>query len=166
MASSSSPESSSESESASEDDSASDSGTEQKKKKKSPSKPKVEGTPGKEMSLLDLDDFSPTPVTTSKSSVLSPSLFSDLEGLSLSNVSSVIQVSSPAFLDVKSHSLLHKMTGKGLSAQYHFPRQTCLAQPSMVAVQISLTNGSDQPLDHIHIDKSPAGLDIHCFNTI
>ncbi|XP_067114478.1 AP-3 complex subunit beta-1 [Osmerus mordax] len=166
MASSSSPESSSESESASEDDSASDSGTEQKKKKKSPSKPKVEGTPGKEMSLLDLDDFSPTPVITSKSSVLSPSLFSDLEGLSLSNVSSVIQVSSPAFLDVKSHSLLHKMTGKGLSAQYHFPRQTCLAQPSMVAVQISLTNGSDQPLDHIHIDKSPAGLDIHCFNTI
>lgn len=59
------------------------------------------------------------------------------------------------------------MTGKGLSAKYHFPRQPCLYQPSMVAVQVILTNSSDHALEEIHIgDRSPASLNIHCFNTI
>lgn len=59
------------------------------------------------------------------------------------------------------------MTGKGLSAKYHFPRQPCLYQPSMVAVQVILTNSSDHSLEKIHIgDRSPASLHIHCFNTI
>lgn len=160
--SSSSAGSSSGSESGSDSDS--DSGTVQKNRSKS--KPKVEESSQKEVSLLDLDDFTPAPVTTPQSSVLSPSLLSDLEGLSLSNVSSVIQVSSPVFLPEKSHNLLHRMSGKGLSAQYHFSRQPCLAQPNMVAVQVSLTNNSDQRLEQIHIDKNPAGLNIHCFNTI
>lgn len=59
------------------------------------------------------------------------------------------------------------MTGKGLSAKYHFPRQPCLYQPSMVAVQVILANHSDHSLEQIHIgERSPAGLDIHCFNTV
>lgn len=59
------------------------------------------------------------------------------------------------------------MTGKGLSAKYQFPRQPCLYQASMVAVQVILTNNSDHCLEQLHIgERSPAGLNIHCFNTI
>ncbi|KAK6305137.1 hypothetical protein J4Q44_G00239170 [Coregonus suidteri] len=163
--SSSAEESSSGSESGSDADS--DSGTEHKKKTKSKAKPKMEVKSKKVVSLLDLDDFTPTPVTQPKSYVLSPSLLGDLEGLSLANVSSTMQVSGPAFVPEKSHDLLHRMTGKGLSAQYQFPRQPCLYQPTMVSVQISLTNTSDHPLEQIHIgDRSPTGLNIYCFNTI
>ncbi|XP_029921580.1 AP-3 complex subunit beta-1 [Myripristis murdjan] len=162
--SSSSAESSSESESESEDDSDSDS---QQRNRGSKSKPKVEVKAKKEVSLLDLDDFSPAPLKAPKSSILSPSLLSDLEGLSLSTVSSTMQVNIPTFGPVKSHELLHHMTGKGLSARYHFPRQPCLYQPNMVAVQVTLTNGSDHSLEEIHIgDRSPASLNLHCFNTI
>lgn len=77
------------------------------------------------------------------------------------------QVATSAFGPVKTHELLHHMTGKGLSAKYHFPRQPCLYQPSMVAVQVILTNHSDHSLEQIHIgERSLAGLDIHCFNTV
>ncbi|XP_035613078.1 AP-3 complex subunit beta-1 isoform X3 [Oncorhynchus keta] len=165
--SSSAEESSSDSESDSDTHTDSDSGTEHKKKTKSKAKPKVEVKSTKEVCLLDLGDFTPAPVTQHKSSVLSPSLLGDLEGLSLSNVSSTIQLSGPAFVPEKSHDLLHRMTGKGLSAQYQFSRQPCLYQPTMVSVQISLTNTTDHPLEQIHIgDRSPTGLNIHCFNTI
>lgn len=59
------------------------------------------------------------------------------------------------------------MTGKGLSAKYHFPRQPCLYGRSMVAVQVTLTNGCERPLEEIHVgERSPVGLKIHCFNTI
>uniref|UniRef100_A0A672HQZ9 AP-3 complex subunit beta n=1 Tax=Salarias fasciatus TaxID=181472 RepID=A0A672HQZ9_SALFA len=78
-----------------------------------------------------------------------------------------LQVSTQSFGPVKSYELLHHMTGKGLSAKYHFPRQPCLYQPSMVSVQLSLTNNSDHCLEEIHIgDRTPASLNIHCFNTI
>uniref|UniRef100_A0A6Q2XSN8 AP-3 complex subunit beta n=1 Tax=Esox lucius TaxID=8010 RepID=A0A6Q2XSN8_ESOLU len=121
----------------------------------------------KEVSLLDLDDCELTDVKPwFCPSVLSPSLLTDLEGLSLSNISTM-QVSGPAFVPEKSHNLLHRMTGKGLAAQYQFTRQPCLYQPNMVSVQISLTNTSDHRLEQIHIgERSPAGLKIHCFNTI
>uniref|UniRef100_A0A671V2V0 AP-3 complex subunit beta n=1 Tax=Sparus aurata TaxID=8175 RepID=A0A671V2V0_SPAAU len=91
------------------------------------------------------------------------SLFRDCGGLF--RVS--LQVTTPSFGPVKTYELLHHMTGKGLSAKYHFPRQPCLYQPSMVAVQVILTNSSDHSLEEIHIgDRSPASLNIHCFNTI
>ncbi|KAG9353720.1 hypothetical protein JZ751_011842 [Albula glossodonta] len=80
-------------------DTESDSGTEQKKKQRP--KPKVEEKPRKEMSLLDLDDFSPSTPAIPKSSILSPSLLGDLEGLSLSSVSSTIELlvlQQPMFL--------------------------------------------------------------------
>ncbi|MEQ2202242.1 hypothetical protein XENOCAPTIV_011739 [Xenoophorus captivus] len=126
----------------------------------------VEVRSKKEVSLLDLDDFSPAPPSAPKSSVFSSSLLSDLEGLSLS-VSSTMQVTTSSFGPVKTYELLHHITGKGLSAKYHFPRQTCLYHPSMVAVQVILTNSSDHSLEEIHIgDRSPASLNIHCFNTV
>ncbi|XP_029371767.1 AP-3 complex subunit beta-1 isoform X2 [Echeneis naucrates] len=165
--SSSSSGSSSASETDSGDDSDSDPPATQKKKNDVKSKPKVEVKAKKEVSLLDLDDFSPANTNMPKSAILSSSLLSDLEGLSLSNVSSAVQVTTPSFGPVKTYELLHHMTGKGLSAKYHFPRQPCLYQPSMVAVQVILTNSSDHSLEEIHIgDRNPASLNIHCFNTI
>uniref|UniRef100_A0A3P8RA58 AP-3 complex subunit beta n=1 Tax=Astatotilapia calliptera TaxID=8154 RepID=A0A3P8RA58_ASTCA len=162
QASSSSSESSSDSESDSESDSPAP-----KKKTEEKAKPKVAVNSKKEVSLLDLDDFSPAPTNAPKPSVLSQSLLSDLEGLSLSNISSTVQVTTSSFGPLKTYELLHHMTGKGLSAKYHFPRQPCLYQPSMVAVQVILTNSSDHALEEIHIgDQSPASLNIHCFNTI
>ncbi|XP_063745973.1 AP-3 complex subunit beta-1 isoform X2 [Eleginops maclovinus] len=167
QASSSSAESSSDSETDSEDSDSDPPATPQKKKKDVKSKPKAEVKSKVEVSLLDLVDFSPAPTNAPKSSVISSSLLSDLEGLSLSNVSSTMQVSTPSFSPVKTYELLHHMTGKGLSAKYHFPRQPCLYEPSMVAVQVILTNSSDHSLEEIHIgERSPAGLNIHCFNTI
>lgn len=168
QASSSSDESSSGSETDSED-SDSDSGLNSAEKKTSDvkSKPKVQVNPKKEVSLLDLDDFSPTPTNTQKPSVVSQSLLSDLEGLSLSNISSAMQVTTSSFDPVKTYELLHHMSGKGLAAKYHFPRQPCLYQPRLVAVQVILTNCSDHSQEEIHIgDRSPASLNIHCFNTI
>uniref|UniRef100_A0A8C7SRW3 AP-3 complex subunit beta n=1 Tax=Oncorhynchus mykiss TaxID=8022 RepID=A0A8C7SRW3_ONCMY len=105
----------------------------------------------------------------SKQVPVSLSLFSlcILTPCPLSCAALLLQVSGPAFVPEKSHDLLHRMTGKGLSAQYQFPRQPCLYQPTMVSVQISLTNTTDHPLEQIHIgDRDPTGLDMHCFNAI
>ncbi|CAM4665546.1 unnamed protein product [Leuciscus chuanchicus] len=167
---SSSSESSSESGSESELDSNSDSGTDQKRKTKSKtvqSKPVTKLAEKKEVSLLDLDDFSPVPVTTPKSSILSPSLLSDLQGLSLSPGASALQASSPVFVPETSHELLHRMTGKGLSAQYRFTRQPCIYGNSMVSLQLTLSNNSEQALENIHIsEKSSSGQNIHRFSAI
>ncbi|XP_077479623.1 AP-3 complex subunit beta-1 [Stigmatopora argus] len=122
----------------------------------------------KEMSLLDLDNFFPAPTNPSKSVGVPSSLLSDLEGLSLSGgAATVAQVTSPSFGPVKSYELLHHMSGKGLSAKYLFPRQSCLYGPGMVAVQVTLTNSCERPLEEIHVgERGPAGLDVHAFNTI
>lgn len=158
------------SESGSELDSDSDSGTDQKKNTRSKpvqSKPVTKQVEKKEVSLLDLDDFSSAAVTTPKSSILSPSLLSDLQGLSISPTESALQASSPVFVPETSHELLHRMTGKGLSAQYRFTRQPCIYGNSMVSLQLTLSNSSDQALENIHIsEKSSTGQNIHRFNAI
>ncbi|XP_077593936.1 AP-3 complex subunit beta-1 [Stigmatopora nigra] len=123
----------------------------------------------KEVSLLDLDNFFPAPTNPSKSVGVTSSLLSDLEGLSLSGAAAttVPQVTSPSFGPVKSYELLHHMSGKGLSAKYLFPRQSCLYGPGMVAVQVTLTNSCERPLEEIHVgERGPAGLDLHAFNSI
>ncbi|XP_076835456.1 AP-3 complex subunit beta-1 isoform X2 [Brachyhypopomus gauderio] len=155
------------SESDSESSSDSDSGTDQKKLSKSKPRQKVEETLEREISLLDLDDFSPAPVTTTKSSILSPSLLSDLHGLSLSSSTPAIQLSSPVFVPVHTRELLHRMTGKGLAAQYHFPRQPCIYGNHMVSVQLTLSNHGDHNLEDIHIsEKTSTGQNIHRFSPI
>uniref|UniRef100_A0A8C1T5U0 AP-3 complex subunit beta n=1 Tax=Cyprinus carpio TaxID=7962 RepID=A0A8C1T5U0_CYPCA len=73
--------------------------------------------------------------------------------------------SSPVFVPETSRELLHRMTGKGLSAQYRFTRQPCIYGNSMVSLQLTLSNSSDQALENIHIsEKSSTGRDIHRFN--
>uniref|UniRef100_A0A8C3Q2K8 AP-3 complex subunit beta n=1 Tax=Chrysolophus pictus TaxID=9089 RepID=A0A8C3Q2K8_CHRPC len=170
--SSSSDESSSNSKS--ESDSNSDSDTE--KSRNATSSKKEEKTvqdrkaPNKQdVFLLDLDDFYPvtTPVAVPASAVLSPSLTADLEGLSLSG-SSVIDVTTQVFVPTKTHEMLHRMTGKGLSAHYQFSRQPCIFGDRMVSVQVTLTNTTDQKIDNIHIGekKLPPGMRMHEFNPI
>ncbi|XP_041092672.1 AP-3 complex subunit beta-1-like isoform X1 [Polyodon spathula] len=170
---SSSEKSSSSSESGSEPETDSDSGTDQKKQKPKPKKEETkearEKTTKQEVSLLDLDDFAPVSMPTApRPAMLSPSLITDLEGLSLLNTSLSIDVTSPVYVPAKSHELLHRMSGKGLAAQYHFPRQPCIYSSDMVSVQVTLTNSGDQTVEDIHIGekKLPSGLQIHDFNSI
>uniref|UniRef100_A0AAY4EKT5 AP-3 complex subunit beta n=1 Tax=Denticeps clupeoides TaxID=299321 RepID=A0AAY4EKT5_9TELE len=76
-------------------------------------------------------------------------------------------VSSPVFVPMSSHELLHRMTGKGLAAQYHFPRQPCIYGNKMVSVQLTLTNSSDHTLEDISIgEKTSSGQNIHRFSSI
>ncbi|XP_070599321.1 AP-3 complex subunit beta-1 isoform X2 [Erythrolamprus reginae] len=168
---------SSNSESSSSEDSSSDSTSESDSENNlDPLPPKKEAehlqekeTTKEDISLLDLDDFSPAPALTTfcKPSILSPILTADLEGLSLSS-SSVIDVSAPFFVPMKSHELLHRMSGKGLAANYHFSRQPCIFSDQMVSVQVMLTNTADQKIEDIHLSekKLPAGMRMHIFNSI
>ncbi|NXL88775.1 AP3B1 protein, partial [Alectura lathami] len=169
--SSSSEESSSDSKSESDSKSDSDAGksrnaTSSKKEEKTVQDRKA---PNKDVFLLDLDDFYPvtTPVAVPKAAVLSPSLTADLEGLSLSG-SSVIDVTTQVFMPAKTHEMLHRMAGKGLSAHYHFSRQPCIFGDHMVSVQVTVTNTTDQKIENIHIGekKLPPGMRMHEFNPI
>ncbi|XP_065262988.1 AP-3 complex subunit beta-1 isoform X2 [Emys orbicularis] len=170
--SSSTEESSSDSES--ESDSESDAESRKPKnaiasERKEMAVPEKKASTKQDVSLLDLDDFNPvsTPVAVPTRAILSPSLVADLEGLSLSR-SSVIDVSSPIFVPMKTHELLHRMSGKGLAAHYHFSRQPCIYGNQMVSVQVTLTNTTDQKLENIHVGerKLPAGMKMHVFNPI
>nr|XP_030114450.3 AP-3 complex subunit beta-1 isoform X1 [Taeniopygia guttata] len=122
-----------------------------------------------DMFLLDLDDFCPvtTPVAVPTAAVLSPSLAADLEGLSLSS-SSVIDVTMQVSVPTKTHELLHRMSGKGLAAHYHFSRQPGIFGDRMVPVQVTVTNTTDQKIENIHIGekKLPPGMRMHEFNPI
>ncbi|XP_048874604.1 AP-3 complex subunit beta-1 [Brienomyrus brachyistius] len=163
----SSSSSSSGSQSSSEADSDSDSDGSAGQEQKQISKPKTEVKMKKEVSLLDLDDFNPVSTSVPKASILSPSLLSDLEGLSLSSVSPAIEVSSPVFVPHMSHELLHRMSGKGLAACYHFPRQPCIYDPRMVSVQLTFTNCGEQPVQDLHVgEASPPALSLHRFAAI
>ncbi|XP_068105187.1 AP-3 complex subunit beta-1 isoform X2 [Hyperolius riggenbachi] len=138
--------------------------------KKADSKPakSVEQPRKKDISLLDLDDFNDvsTPAAVSKPSLLSPSLISDLQGLSLSTSSPVINVCTPSFVPTKTQELLHRMSGKGLSAHYHFPRQPCIFGAQMISVQITFDNTSDKKIEDIHIETKKTDLKMHLFNAI
>ncbi|XP_027461984.2 AP-3 complex subunit beta-1 isoform X3 [Zalophus californianus] len=186
---SSSTDSSSEEESSSDSESVSESESEPESRKvakeNEKKKTKQDRNPlTKDVSLLDLDDFNPvsTPVAL-PTPALSPSLIADLEGLNLSTCSSVISVTeekliikscsdnwvrTPVFVPVKTHVLLHRMSGRGLAAHYFFPRQPCIFGDKMVSVQITLNNTTDQKIENIHIGekKLPVGMQMHVFNPI
>lgn len=69
---------------------------------------------------------------------------------------------------MKTHELLHRMSGKGLAAHYHFSRQPCIYSDQMVSIQVILTNTTDQKIENIHIGekKLPTGMKMHMFNSI
>lgn len=167
-ATSESEESSSQDSSESESDSEVDS-TMKRKKEESKSVPRAMGTIKQDVSLLDLVDLSDmsTPVVVPKPAKTSR-LAADLKGLSLSSNSSTINVITPVFVPDKSFELLHRMSGKGLGARYHFPRQPCIYNSKMVSVHITFTNNSDQEIQNIQIGerKLASGMKMHDFHEI
>lgn len=60
---------------------------------------------------------------------------------------------APSFTPGKSFELLHRMTGKGLSATYKFTRSPCIYSTTMVSVEVVLTNTTDTPISNIHIGE-------------
>uniref|UniRef100_UPI0037E87117 AP-3 complex subunit beta-2 isoform X2 n=1 Tax=Semicossyphus pulcher TaxID=241346 RepID=UPI0037E87117 len=166
----------SESESSPSESEESESEAEVKKKKKAaeskpPSKPvkKESKKEKKEMSLLDLDDFEPTPSpqVTPVNTFLSNSLVTDLEGLSLSD-----SVLSPATIApssaLKSYELLHRITGEGLSVEYCFSRQPFSPDGNMVAVQMQFTNNATSETKNLHMEdvKLQSGMRVKEFPEI
>uniref|UniRef100_H2Z3B3 AP-3 complex subunit beta n=1 Tax=Ciona savignyi TaxID=51511 RepID=H2Z3B3_CIOSA len=119
------------------------------------------------VNLLDLDDFSPPSVSPSKSStsLLTPMLASDLQGLSLGGANHVEMAGTSSG---KSYELLHRVTGGGLSAKYRYPRSPCIYSDTMITVELEFTNSSDSPIQNIHIGekKLQAGLKVHDFAEI
>eukprot|EP00062_Callorhinchus_milii_P021894 gi/632979090/ref/XP_007906275.1/ PREDICTED: AP-3 complex subunit beta-2 isoform X1 [Callorhinchus milii] len=159
------------SESESEEDSESDTRTKSKKKvsvsKPAPRPPKANR---KEISLLDLDDFSsPTaPQNSPSPNVLPKSLNLDLQGLTLSDTTMCSNVVSAVFSIDRSHELLHRITGEGLAVEYTFSRQLFSPQPTMVSVHLQFTNNSDTEVKNIHIrePKLQPGMQIQEFKEI
>uniref|UniRef100_A0A672UFA3 Adaptor related protein complex 3 subunit beta 1 n=1 Tax=Strigops habroptila TaxID=2489341 RepID=A0A672UFA3_STRHB len=68
----------------------------------------------------------------------------------------------------KTHELLHRMSGKGLAAHYHFSRQPGIFGDRMVSVQVTVTNTTDHKIENIHIEekKLPSGMRMHEFSPI
>ncbi|KAI9546526.1 AP-3 complex subunit beta-2 [Dissostichus eleginoides] len=166
----------SESESSQSESEDSESEAEVKKKKKAaetkpPPKPvkKEFKKEKKEMSLLDLDDFEPTPSpqATPLNSFLSSSLVNDLEGLSLSDA-----VLSPATISpcsaLKSYELLHRITGEGLCVEYCFSRQPFPPDSNMVSVQMQFTNNATSDTKNLHMEdvKLQSGMRVNEFTEI
>lgn len=157
----SSSESESESESSSEEDDEEEEEKEQpppepkKKKTSTVNKPVVkQSKETKEMSLLDLDDFSvPSAPSTTSGNIVSSSLVTDLEGLSLTDSSLTPTVVSPIFSSGRTFELLHRMTGEGLSMEYIFSRQPFTPDHRMVSVQIKISNNTDSEVRNIHTSE-------------
>ncbi|XP_066184740.1 AP-3 complex subunit beta-2 isoform X3 [Sylvia atricapilla] len=159
-------ESSSEEASTSESSSSgSDSGSEaEAKQKKVPPRSKA-----KEISLLDLDDFtSPPPQPIPSSSIISTSLVTDLEGLTLTDTSLTPTLLSPAFSAVKTYELLHRMAGEGLAVEYCFSRRPFPSDPHMVAIQIQISNNTDTEVKNLRVNepKPLSGMRIQEFPEI
>uniref|UniRef100_A0A8B9Z2N2 Adaptor related protein complex 3 subunit beta 1 n=1 Tax=Buteo japonicus TaxID=224669 RepID=A0A8B9Z2N2_9AVES len=78
------------------------------------------------------------------------------------------KVAAPVSVPTKTHELLHRMSGKGLAAHYHFSRQPGIFGDRMVSVQLTVTNTTDQKIENIHIKekKLPPGMRMHEFNPI
>ncbi|XP_073918079.1 AP-3 complex subunit beta-2 isoform X1 [Castor canadensis] len=131
--------------------------------------PSSKSTPAaKEISLLDLEDFTPSSVQpVSPPMVMSTSLAADLEGLTLTDSSLVPSLLSPVSC-VGKQELLHRVAGEGLAVDYAFSRQPFSGDPHMVSVHIYFSNSSETPIKELHMGtpKLPAGISIHEFPKI
>ncbi|NXA80144.1 AP3B2 protein, partial [Thryothorus ludovicianus] len=123
----------------------------------------------KEVSLLDLDDFTPPPPQPiPSSSIISTSLVTDLEGLTLTDTSLTPTLLSPAFSAVKTYELLHRMAGEGLAVEYCFSRRPFPGDPHMVAIQIQISNNTDTEVKNLRVNepKPLSGMRIQEFPEI
>ncbi|NXS87789.1 AP3B2 protein, partial [Erpornis zantholeuca] len=147
--------------------SGSDSGSEAEAKQRKV-RPSSKAGP-KEISLLDLDDFTPPPPQPiPSSSIVSTSLVTDLEGLTLTDTSLTPTLLSPAFSAVKTYELLHRMAGEGLAVEYCFSRRPFPGDPHMVAVQIQISNNTDTEVKNLRVNepKPLSGMRIQEFPEI
>ncbi|NWT31778.1 AP3B2 protein, partial [Cardinalis cardinalis] len=160
-------ETSSEASTSESSSSGSDSGSEaEAKPRKAPPSSKASS---KEISLLDLDDFTPPPPQPiPSSSIISTSLVTDLEGLTLTDTSLTPTLLSPAFSAVKTYELLHRMAGEGLAVEYCFSRRPFPGDPHMVAVQIQISNNTDTEVKNLRVNepKPLSGMRIQEFPEI
>ncbi|NXQ16012.1 AP3B2 protein, partial [Peucedramus taeniatus] len=160
-------ETSSEASTSESSSSGSDSGSEaEAKQRKAPPSSKASS---KEISLLDLDDFTPPPPQPiPSSSIISTSLVTDLEGLTLTDSSLTPTLLSPGFSAVKTYELLHRMAGEGLAVEYCFSRRPFPGDPHMVAVQIQISNNTDTEVKNLRVNepKPLSGMRIQEFPEI
>nr|KAF6408953.1 adaptor related protein complex 3 subunit beta 2 [Rousettus aegyptiacus] len=122
----------------------------------------------KEISLLDLEDFTPPSVQpVSPSTAVSTSLAADLEGLTLTDSPLVPSLLSPVS-GVRRQELLHRVAGEGLAVDYAFSRQPFSGDPHMVSVHVHFSNSSDTPIKSLHVGtpRLPAGISIQAFPEI
>ncbi|XP_068847179.1 AP-3 complex subunit beta-2 isoform X3 [Capricornis sumatraensis] len=122
----------------------------------------------KEVSLLDLEDFTPPSVQpVSPPTVVSTSLAADLEGLTLTDSPLVPSLLSPVS-GAGRQELLHRVAGEGLAVDYTFSRQPFSGDPHMVSVHIHFSNSSDTPIKGLHMGtpKLPPGISIQEFPEI
>uniref|UniRef100_A0A670JSE4 AP-3 complex subunit beta n=1 Tax=Podarcis muralis TaxID=64176 RepID=A0A670JSE4_PODMU len=75
---------------------------------------------------------------------------------------------SPVFGAVKTHELLHRMTGEGLSVEYYFSRQPFAPDSRMVAVQIQISNNTAAEVKNIRVNepKLLSGMRVQEFKEI
>ncbi|KGL73880.1 AP-3 complex subunit beta-2, partial [Tinamus guttatus] len=108
----------------------------------------------------------PQPVPTSN--IVSTSLVTDLEGLTLTDTSLAPALLSPALGALRSYELLHRMTGEGLSVEYCFSRRPFPHDAHMVAVQMQICNNTDAEVKSLRISapKPLSGTRIHEFPEI
>ncbi|EPQ15290.1 AP-3 complex subunit beta-2 [Myotis brandtii] len=122
----------------------------------------------KEVSLLDLEDFTPPSAQpVSPPTIVSSSLAADLEGLTLTDSPLVPSLLSPVS-GVGRQELLHRVAGEGLAVDYTFSRQPFSGDPHMVSLLIHFSNSSDTPIKGLHVGtpKLPAGISIQEFPEI
>nr|KAF6283456.1 adaptor related protein complex 3 subunit beta 2 [Pipistrellus kuhlii] len=122
----------------------------------------------KEVSLLDLEDFTPPSAQpVSPPTVVSSSLAADLEGLTLTDSPLVPSLLSPVS-GVGRQELLHRVAGEGLAVDYAFSRQPFPGDPHMVSLHIHFSNSSDNPIKGLRVGtpKLPAGISIQAFPEI
>ncbi|XP_015765741.1 PREDICTED: AP-3 complex subunit beta-1-like [Acropora digitifera] len=134
---------------------------------------KTASAPDKGNTLLILDDLDETAsanVSSTSTNILSPSLASEMESLSLTSdvKTTVIAPLSSSFSSAKSYELLHRMQGKGLSGSFKFTRGPCIYATNMVAVEVTLVNNSDASISNIHVaeKKLASGMSMHEFQEV
>lgn len=134
---------------------------------------KIASAPNKGNTLLILDDLDETAsanVSSTSTNILSPSLASEMESLSLTSdvQTTVIAPLSSSFSSAKSYELLHRMQGKGLSGSFKFTRGPCIYATNMVAVEVTLVNNSDTSISNIHVaeKKLASGMSMHEFQEV
>uniref|UniRef100_A0A8C0J9H0 AP-3 complex subunit beta n=1 Tax=Chelonoidis abingdonii TaxID=106734 RepID=A0A8C0J9H0_CHEAB len=108
------------------------------------------------------------PQPASSPAVVSTSLVTDLEGLTLTNASLAPTMLSPVFSTMKTYELLHRMAGEGLSVEYYFNRQPFPPDPHMVAVQIQFSNNTESEVKNLRVSepKLVSGMRIQEFQEI